>query len=193
MKKFFKNYLWLWEFIAVAFVLAIGIVAKFIPDILIIIIGITFIVLGIFRIIPLLKTTKDRLLKGIYAGEIFISIFAGAVLIYLYYQKEELNKTFGYIIGAVLYLRALIYFYGTILRHEESDFFQFILHIVLITLGTAIIARGGFDVEDLGWVILIIAILTSILSVLVDITIIVIIAMKKQQLRLRKKFKKLIQ
>ncbi|HEY8444654.1 MAG TPA: hypothetical protein VIK94_00845, partial [Bacilli bacterium] len=136
MKKFFKNYLWLWEFIAVAFVLAIGIVAKFIPDILIIIIGITFIVLGIFRIIPLLKTTKDRLLKGIYAGEIFISIFAGAVLIYLYYQKEELNKTFGYIIGAVLYLRALIYFYGTILRHEESDFFQFILHIVLITLGT---------------------------------------------------------
>ncbi|HHU56432.1 MAG TPA: hypothetical protein GXZ48_07080 [Acholeplasmataceae bacterium] len=161
MKKNFKKYLWLWEFIAVAFILALGLVAKFVPNLLVLLIGIAFVVFGIFRIIPLIKTTGDRVLKWFYAVEVLISIVAGAVLIVLYYQEKDVNKIFGYIIGGVFYLRALIFFYATALRNEETDFFQFLLHIIFVTLGSAIIARGGFDPEDLGWVILIVAIITS--------------------------------
>lgn len=162
MKSFFHKYLWLWEFIAVAFILAVGIIAKVIPNLLVLIIGIAFIVLGSLRLIPLIKTTGDKILKWIYAVEILVFILAGVSLAILYYQDKDLQKSFGYIIGGVFYLRAFIFFYAISLRNESSDLFQFLLHIILLTLGSAIIARGGFDTSDLGWVILIIAILTSI-------------------------------
>lgn len=161
MKTMFKKYLWLWEFIGVAFILAVGLLAKLVPNILIVIVGIAFIVFGLFRIIPLVRTTGDKVLKWIYSIEILFSIIAGIALIILFINDKNVNKTFGYLIGGVLYMRALTFFYATSLREEESDFLQYLIHIILITLGTIIIARGGFNTSDLGWVILIFAILSA--------------------------------
>src|SRR5690554_2395368 len=161
MKTFFKKYLWLWEFIGVAFILAVGLVAKLVPSILVLIVGIALIVFGIFRIIPLVRTTNEKFLNWIYTIEILVTIIAGVVLIILYVNETDLESAFGYLIGGVLYLRAIIFFYATTLRDEEADWPQFLTHAILITLGTAIIARGGFDTNDFGWLILAFAIITT--------------------------------
>lgn len=164
MKTIFRKYLWLWEFIGVALILGVGLVAKFVPSVLFYIVGATFIILGIFRVIPLIKTTDDKLLKWIYFGEILIDVTAGVLLIILAINDnvDEGSNLLGYLVGGVLYLRALIYFFGTSLRKESTDWVAFIAHIALITVGTMIIAGGGFSLQQLGLVILVISILAAI-------------------------------
>ena len=80
MKALFKKYLWLFEFIGAAIILGVGLVCKFVPAVLYFIVGIIFVFLGLFRIIPLVKTTEDKLLKWFYAGEMIIEVAAGVVL-----------------------------------------------------------------------------------------------------------------
>lgn len=160
--KTIKKYLWLWEMIGAALVVTVGIIAKFVDGALLAIVGSTFIALGLLRVIPLVRTTHDKVLKWIYAIEIVANVVVGAILIYLAVQKKELKELFGYLIGGVLYARGLIYFYATTLRHEESDRPKFIAHVIFITLGTFIIARGGFSPEYLGWIIFAISIISAI-------------------------------
>ena len=160
--KTIKKYLWLWEYIGVALVIIVGVIAKFVDGALLAIVGSTFIILGLLRMIPLLKTTLDKVLKWIYFLEIVVNVIAGVLLIYFALEKKELKELFGYLIGGVLYLRGLIYFYATSLRHEDTDRPKFIAHVIFITIGTVIIARGGFAPEYLGWIILAIALISGI-------------------------------
>ncbi|MDD3191615.1 MAG: hypothetical protein PHP41_02545 [Bacilli bacterium] len=162
MKNVFKKYLWLWEFIGTALILGIGLLVKFKPDVLIIIVGCIFVVMGLLRVIPLLKTTSDRLLKWIYLVEIILNIGIGVVLIYLGAQSNNLQALFGYLIGGVLYLRGIIYFFSTVLRKEDTDRASFIAHIIFFSVGMFIIGKGGFSSEQLSWVILGIAILSAV-------------------------------
>ncbi len=165
MKAMIKKYLWLWEFIGVALILGVGLVIYFMNDILFVIVGLIFTVMGVLRIIPLLKTTNDKLLRWLYAIEIFINIGAGIALIVLGIDQENsvnLQVLFGYIIGGILYLRGVIYFIATVLRKEGTDRPKFIVNLVLLTIGALIIGRGGFAVADLAIVILVIAVLSAI-------------------------------
>jgi uncharacterized membrane protein HdeD (DUF308 family) len=162
MKVMFKKYLWLWEFIGVALIIGVGLVSKFVPDVLYFILGAVFIVLGLFRIIPLFKTTDDKVLRWIFLAEILIDIIVGILLIIIAINETEIKNILGYLVGGVLYLRALIFFFSTTIRTETADWPQFIVHIVLITVGTWIIANGGFSINELGWVILIVSIFAAI-------------------------------
>ena len=162
MKQMFRKYLWLWEFIGVALILGVGLVSKFVPTVLYIIVGAAFIVLGLFRLIPLFRTTEDKLLKWIYVAEIVIDIVIGVILIVIAINENDLNNFLGYLVGGVLYLRALVYFFSTVLRKESSDWLQFVVHIGLITVGTVIITKGGFSAEQLGWVILVISLIAAV-------------------------------
>ena len=165
MKQIFKRYLWLFEFIGAAIILGVGLVCKFVPAVLYFIVGIIFVFLGLFRIIPLVKTTEDKFLKWFYAGEMIIEIAAGAVLIVLAINKGDDidgNKAiFGYIIGGILYLHGFVYFLGTSLRKDVTTFLPFLANIILLTTGTWIVASGGFTSSTLGWVILAFAILSA--------------------------------
>lgn len=161
MKVILKKYLWLWEFIGVAIILGVGLVSKLVPSVLYFIIGASFVIIGLLRIIPLLKTTADKLLRWIYTGEIFINVIVGAILIVFAINKDDLNSILGYLVGGVLYLRAFIFFFGTTLRKESADWLAFIVHIGLITVGTVIIANGGFTASELGWVILAISVIAA--------------------------------
>ncbi len=164
MKNFFSKYVWVFEFTGAALLIAFGIVMKAVPISLLYIIGVTFIIMGLFRVIPLLKTTKDKAAKWMFIGEIIINIIAGGYLIYIGTQGEDnLGKIFGYIIGIVLYLRAFIYFFTTIIRKETTDNIMFITHIVFITFGSLIIGNGGFNIKALSWFLLILAILSALL------------------------------
>lgn len=164
MKAVIKKYLWLWEFIGVALILSIGLLVVFKNQILYVVVGLIFAILGLLRIVTLIKTTKDKLLKWFYAIEIVINIGAGVTLVILGFKDDpaDFQKIFGYIIGAILYLRGALYFFSTIMRKEGTDSPKFIAHLIFITVGTYIIAIGGFTVDTLGWIILALALLSSI-------------------------------
>lgn len=165
MKELFKKYLWLWEFIGAAIILGVGLLCKFVPAVLYFIVGIIFVIMGICRIVPLVKTTEDKLLKWVYAAELVIDAVAGGILIYLAITKgndiDASKAIFGYIIGGILYLHGFVYFMGTSLRKDSTTILPFLANIILFTVGTWIIASGGFTVKALGWVILAFAILSA--------------------------------
>ena len=167
MKKKLTKYAWLFEMIGCALLIGLGIIMKFVPSVLLVLVGLVFFVLGLFRIVPLLKTTDDKLLKALYAVELFIDMGAGIALFILGIKKDteaidDLRKIFGFIIAGILYLRGLVYLFAVSFKKEDAKIWLFFIHIGLITLATVIIARGGFTLATLGWVLLALAILSAI-------------------------------
>lgn len=160
--KTIKKYLWLWEFIGVALIVIVGLIAKFVTGALYAIVGATILVLGLLRLIPLFKTTFDKVLKWVYTAEIIANIVIGGLLVYFAFNGDDIKSIFGYLVGAVLYARGFIYYYSTVLRKEDTDKPKFIAHVIFFTLGTVIIARGGFDESYLGWVVFAISMLTAL-------------------------------
>lgn len=162
MKNIFKKYLWLFEFIGVAIILAVGIFAFVKQEVFLYIAGFALIVMGFLRVIPLVKTTKDLVLKIIFTVEIVFNIVAGILLV-LEGGKENYNEDLmRYLVGAVFYLRGAIYFYGSVLRKEETDYIEFFTHLILITLGIVVITTSFFTVKNLAWVVLIMAIFSAL-------------------------------
>ena len=167
MKKKLAKYAWLFEMIGCALLIGLGIIMKFVPSVLLVLVGLVFFVLGLFRIVPLLKTTDDKLLKALYAVELFIDMGAGIALFILGIKKDteaidDLRKIFGFIIAGILHLRGLVYLFAVSFKKEDAKIWLFFIHIGLITLATVIIARGGFTLATLGWVLLALAILSAI-------------------------------
>lgn len=167
MKKKLAKYAWLFEMIGCALLIGLGIIMKFIPSVLLVLVGLIFFVLGLFRIVPLLKTTDDKLLKILYALELFIDMGAGIALFIIGIKNksdsiDNLKQVFGYIIAGILYLRGLVYLFAISFRKENAKIWLFFVHIGLITLATVIIARGGFTLTTLGWVLLALSILSAI-------------------------------
>lgn len=159
MKSSLKKFMWLWEMIGAALILALSIIIIVNHSVLSMIVGLIFVFLGIFRLVPLIKTTDDKVLKWFYFGEIVLSVAVGCCLMSVSFLKEDnsfrqlVSKNCGYFIGAVLYLRGFTHFFGTSVRHEQYSFIYFIVHIILLTLGTIVIANGNLSLEVLAWII----------------------------------------
>jgi len=156
MKAFLKKYIWLWEMIAVALIIACAILIVVEQQILCLIVGLILAVLGLLRIIPLIKTTDDKVLKILNLVELIIDILVGGALIYIGLASEKnenmnkfMNDSFGIFLGAILYLRGFIYFYQTALRKEDTDYPVFFIHIGAITLGTFILSIAIFNKENI--------------------------------------------
>jgi uncharacterized membrane protein HdeD (DUF308 family) len=162
MKQFFKKYLWLFEFLGVAIILAVGIFAFVKEGVFLYISGLALIIFGLLRIIPLVKTTKDNLLKIIYSVEVAFNVIAGVLLIVEGGKDDYSESLMRYLVGAVFYLRGVLYFFGTVIRKEPTDYPKFVTHIVLITLGPIIIVTNLFTAEKPARVVLIIAVISAI-------------------------------
>lgn len=168
MKDFIKKYMWLWEIIGAALILSLSIIVVTMNSVLAMIVGIIFIFLGLLRIVPLVQTTEDKVLKWCYGIETILEIGVGIVLVVASSLEKDnsfqefVYKYCGYFIGAVLYLRGFTFFFGTNVRHEEYPVIYFVVHIVLITLGTAILVRGRMDMKDLAWFIFAIGMVTTL-------------------------------
>lgn len=162
MKNLFKKYLWLFEFIGVALILTLGIIAYLNQSIFLYVVGFALVILGVFRIVPLLKTTKDNLLKIIYLVEIVLNIGAGIWLVIEGGKDPYDENLMRYLVGGVLYLRGLIYFFATVIRKEETDYIKFFTHIAFITLGPIIIINNIFNQKVLAIIVLVMVILASI-------------------------------
>ena len=165
MKNKILKYLWIFEFIAAAFVIVMGILCAVKSEALYLIIGFIFVILGGLRLIPLIKTTDDKLLKVFYAIEIVADVAVGGLILYFGFNKPDstfMNKSIGYFVGGILYLRGFVYFFATSVKHEKYDIIQFFLHIILITLGAVIIGRGGFKLSQLAWFLFAIAMVCAL-------------------------------
>lgn len=164
-----KRYIWVVEWLAVILLLALAIFSVIKEEIYLYIFGLLFIIFGLFRIIPLVKTTDSKFMKISLAIETSLDVLAGVfILLSSIYNWNFIKDTslLGIIIGCVIYLRGFVYFLGTTLKNEPSDIIGFLMHIIFLTISTYIIAKGGFDNKYLSWllfiVILIICIIFSI-------------------------------
>ena len=162
MKNFLKN-TYGFEFIGVAIILAVGFFAFFKKEVFLYIAGFALIIMGLLRVIPLVKTTKDNVLKIIYSAEIFLNVLAGILLILEGGKGDDYKPDLmRYLVGGVLYLRGAIYYYATVLRKEATDYLEFFVHLALLTLGVIIFVTKFFTVDNLAWVVLILAILAAL-------------------------------
>lgn len=158
-----KKYVWVVEWITTALLIVLGIIAVVEKTILLYTFGILFIIFGLFRIIPLLKTTNSKLVKWLLLGETIIDILSGGTLLFLAIKNAETGNYIGYIIGGVLYLRGFIHFLSTSLKDEPSNLVNFFFHIIMLTIGTVAITKGGFDKKLLAWLFLIVIVICAII------------------------------
>lgn len=164
MKSFFKKYLFVFEFIAVAILLAVGIYLVVDPQVFLYIVGLALIIFGLYRVIPLVKTTKDKVMKLILVCEVLLNVVAGVVL---FYEGTKDSSNYNedllrWIIGAVFYLRGFLYFFGTVIRKESTDYTRFFVHIGVFTLGTGILFNNFLSPKIMSYIVLVLCILASI-------------------------------
>lgn len=167
MTNFFKRYLWIFEWIGAALLITLGVVVAVEDQIVHVVTGIVLTLFGLFRVIPLVKTTKTKSMKIILTIEVVLNIIIGGLLIYFGLKENpDLKSVYGYLLGAILYARAVIYFLGTSIFKERTTPIIFILHIAFITLGTWFIVSGGFTSKQLGIAVLVIAVLVALMFIL---------------------------
>lgn len=172
MTNFFKRYLWIFEWIGAAILIGLGITVVLVESVLYVVPGVMLLIFGLFRIIPLIKTTKTKGMRITLGVEIGLNIVIGALLIYFGLKinvdnpNVKLENAYGYLLGAILYTRAVIYFIGTSLFKERTSPFILGLHVVFITLGIWSIAIKGFTPTQLGYAILGLAILAALIFIL---------------------------
>lgn len=164
MLKSIKKYIWLFEWISAALILALGLVVGFVDGVVLLATGISLIIIGILRIVPLFKTLKDKMMKIINFFEILFNVIVGALMIVMtinaWNNNTELvlGEVFGYLLGFILFVRAVVFFIGTSFKQEHTDVVKFIAHIAFMTLGVWFISRPT-DEKTLGMFVLVIAIL----------------------------------
>lgn len=167
MKKTFQKYVWLFEWIAAAFIIAVGAVVGFVDGVVLGATGIALVLIAMLRIVPLYRTLNDKLMKWINAVEIIVNIAIGGILIYVAIDAWNNNKVlelgnlFSYLLGAILYVRGIVFFIGTSLRGESTDIPKFISNICFISLGVWFTSRP-YDEKTMGYFVLGIAILCAL-------------------------------
>ncbi len=162
-----KKYVWFFEFFASAILIAFAITSVIKQEFVVFAFGSVFVIFGLFRIVPLVKTTESKLIKYLTIAELVIDVVCGVIL-FAFSDKfvENDTKLFGYIVGGVMYLRGFMHFLSTSVKKEPTTFMAFIVNIAFITLASGIIFNGGFSVKYLAWFFLAMVCLCVIIFVL---------------------------
>lgn len=170
MVNLFKKYLWVFEWVGAAILIGIGITVAIVDPIVYVVTGIILTIFGLFRVIPLVRTTKAKTMKIILTVEVGLNIILGGLLIFFglkeNFDLSTLNNIYGYLLGAILYSRGVIYFLGTSIYQERTSPVLFLAHIAFITLGTWFILSGNLTSAKLGFAILGLAILAALILIL---------------------------
>ena len=151
MKKYLKQYVWVWEWFAAAILISFAITAVIKNEFLVYAFGAIFVIFALFRIVPLIQTTDSKLIKWLNFLEMLIDVAAGVCLFAFSEKIKEAQNLFGYIVGGVLYLRGVMHFLATSIKSEPTTLTHFVINIALISVGAVIIARGGFSAKALAW------------------------------------------
>ena len=163
-----KKYAWIIEWISVALLVSLAVVSVISQVVVLYSFGILFIIFGLLRIVPLFKTTNSKLIKGFMIGETVIDTLCGIFLLISAINNKDFSnyKITSYLVAFVIYLRGFIYFLSTAIKNEPSTLESFFIHIILLTLGTAIFVKGGFSQTVFAWILFAMVLICSAYLVL---------------------------
>ena len=163
-----KQRVWIIKFILAGILLGVGLFMVFSEDVVYLMTGAILVVFALFRVVPLLKTLKHEVSRTIHLIEVFVTAILGGVLIFASLQLGsdggntnlwELIYRYG--LGFVFYARGVIYFISTVFFQEKTKVLEFIIHVVSISIGTAIVFNSQFNASFIGIFFLIISIMGS--------------------------------
>ena len=132
--------------------------------------GAIFIFYGAVRFVYLFKIKTDSRVKWLFLIEVILDLAVGFLLFFGGFDfKEEMNnytefmiKNFKYFLGAVLYIRGLLYLISSIFLNHKTFAKEFIVNLFCITFGTIILVRSEFNASKLAWVLVVLAILCGV-------------------------------
>lgn len=168
-----KDRIWIIKFVLAGILLGVGLFMVFSEDVVYLMTGVILVIFALFRVFPLLKTLKHEVSRTIHLLEVLITAILGGVLIYASLQIGsdggntslwKLVYRFG--LGFVFYARGVIYFISTVFFNEKTKVLEFMIHLVSLSIGTAIVFSPQFDASLIGIFFLIISVIgAGILSV----------------------------
>jgi uncharacterized membrane protein HdeD (DUF308 family) len=129
-------------------------------------------VLGaLLRIIPLLKTLQAKESKIISLVDILIHSLLGAYLIFAAFYflnnpeakfSEVNNNLFHYFVAALLYTRAVTYFWTTVIYKEKTTKFSFWVHIIAITIAVVFAAWREISPKFIAFALAVLAFICAV-------------------------------
>lgn len=168
-----KDRMWIVKFALAGILLGVGLFMAFSEDVVYLMTGVILVIFALFRVFPLLKTLKHEVSRTIHLLEVLLTAILGGVLIFASLQLGsdggntslwELVYKFG--LGFVFYARGVIYFISTVFFNEKTKILEFIIHLVALSIGTAIVFSPDFNASLIGLFFLIISVIGSgILSI----------------------------
>lgn len=165
MTKLLKNFGWMLKIISAIFILVLAFVfitRSNTPQLILITVGGIFVLLGLVRVIPLLKTTNNKVLRSVFFLEIVLDIGVGVALLVLMNKASFYESPwFGRLTGAVLYLRGIVHLMAIVLFKSKNDLVLFWFHIVLLTAGVYLVSSGT-NVKNVITFIFILAIICAL-------------------------------
>jgi len=154
----FIKYKWLYLWIVAVAAIVFGLLMMFLKDfgqsVIYIITGFALLIFVGIRFIPLIKSTRDKWAVVINTAELLIDLsIAVLTLIFVFKgDTEGLYSFYPFMLGGVLYLRGFVYFVEVVFFNTKVVTSKFFLHLLLITVGTVIIARfDNYTVDALRW------------------------------------------
>ena len=100
-----KKYMWVVEWVAVALLMCLAIFAVIKEELYLYMFSLLFIIFGLFRIIPLIKTTESKLVKIFISIETVVDLVVGIlILLATIYDWNFVKGTslLGILIGGVI-------------------------------------------------------------------------------------------
>lgn len=156
-----KKYRWLYLWIASAALLTFAVIlflsSTFRESFVFYVTGAILVIFVIIRFIPLVKTSRENMALALNVIEMLVDMIVGILMIILtakLQDKKLLDTLYPFLIGGVIYARALVYFVEISFLKTKPEKLKFFVHIALLTVGSVIMARfDNFNPNSLGFVI----------------------------------------
>jgi hypothetical protein len=167
-----KKYRWLYLWIASAALLTFAVVlflsSTFRESFVFYVTGAILVIFVIIRFIPLVKTSRENMAIALNVVEMLVDMIVGILMIILtakLQDKKLLDTLYPFLIGGVIYARALVYFVEISFLKTKPEKLKFFIHIALLTVGSVIMARfDNFNPNSLGFVIGVIFALSGVFT-----------------------------
>lgn len=167
-----KKYRWLYLWIASAALLTFAVIlflsSTFRESFVFYVTGAILVIFVIIRFIPLVKTSRENMAIALNVVEMLVDMIVGILMIILtakLQDKKLLDTLYPFLIGGVIYARALVYFVEISFLKTKPEKLKFFIHIALLTVGSVIMARfDNFNPNSLGFVIGVIFALSGVFT-----------------------------
>ena len=157
LKKYRWLYLWIASAALLTFTVILFLSSTFRESFVFYVTGAILVIFVIIRFIPLVKTSRENMALALNVIEMLVEMIVGILMIILtakLQDKKLLDTLYPFLIGGVIYARALVYFVEISFLKTKPEKLKFFIHIALLTVGSVIMARfDNFNPNSLGFVI----------------------------------------